>query len=487
MQPSELTTEWLQAELRALRQGEPLSPTWEGSHQLEGASASVSAYLEQLVRAHIPPLYADNIGTISRAEANTIIGRVFGTGDPNLEAWIALYYRYLSPVKISVEALAEAAHVDVRQWRRRVTRGQDLLLEQLQQAEIAAHNQQRRLHLRQYLPPPEQLRLFGIQKHVENLITRLTSAEGPALVGLDGLGGIGKTTLAQAVAEQLAATELFTDILWVSAKQTRLSPVGEIQTLSAPVLTLDQLLLRLATQLGREDLIACTPENRTKALSLTFHSAPYLVIVDNLETMVDHQTLVLQLQSMRGMSHFIFTSRQSLRDYDFVYAFSVPPLSREDSLALLQYELEHRNRWLPGMEITDLLTLYQAVDGIPLALKLLAAQLGRLPLVQILEGLHNARGMASETLYNFIYRHTWDLLQDPARQLLLNMLLTSPQGEDFAWLQATSGLSAPQMDTAIKQLQEYSLLLISGSLQQPLYQLHRLTTTFLQTDILSQW
>lgn len=316
MQPSELTTEWLQAELRALRQGQPLSPAWEGSHQLRGDGVSVRSYLEQLVRAHISPLYAENIGTISRSEANTIVSQVFGTGDPNLESWIALYYRYLSPVKLSVEALAEAAHVDARQWRRRVTRGQELLLEQLQQAEITAHNQQRRLHLCQYLPPPEQLRLFGIQKHVENLLTRLTSAEGSALVGLDGLGGIGKTTLAQAVAEQLAATELFTDILWVSAKQTRLSPVGEIQTLSAPVLTLDQLLLRLATQLGREDLIACTPENRTKALSLTFNSAPYLVIVDNLETRdesfhIDQQTISARLRfHLRFLSTAAFARRQ---------------------------------------------------------------------------------------------------------------------------------------------------------------------------------
>jgi hypothetical protein len=253
------------------------------------------------------------------------------------------------------------------------------------------------------------------------------------------------------------------------------------------VLTFDELLSCLAVQLGREDLIARSSEDREAALRGIFQAAPHLVVVDNLETMADYRALAPRLHPLAGPSRFLLTSRYSLREYPFIYAIPVPLLSRGDSLMLLRYELGRGGRQNADAPAEALDAVYQVVGGQPLALKLIAAQLGRLPLVQVVDDLRSARGQAAQALYSFIYRRTWTLLDEAARQLLMNMLLTSPSGEDIEWLRLTSGLAAERLEGAIEQLSDLSLLQVTGPLEHPFYRLHRLTVTFLQTDILACW
>ncbi len=131
--------------------------------------------------------------------------------------------------------------------------------------------------------------------------------------------------------------------------------------------------------------------------------------------------------------------------------------------------------------------IYRMVGGLPLALKLLAAQMCKLPVAQVLHGLQSSQRLASETLYRYIYQRTWSLLNDPARSLLLSMLDISPDGEDLEWLQMTNDLTDRIFETALSQLIDHSLLEVNGPLDTPIYKLHRLTIVFLQTDILHRW
>ena len=70
---------------------------------------------------------------------------------------------------------------------------------------------------------------------------------------------------------------------------------------------------------------------------------------------------------------------------------------------------------------------------------------------------------------------------------MLSMLMVSPDGESLDWIQIMSALPVNEFDQALKQLMDFSLLEIGGRLDSPYYRLHRLTVTFLQTDILSTW
>jgi len=65
-------------------------------------------------------------------------------------------------------------------------------------------------------------------------------------------------------------------------------------------------------------------------------------VVDNLETVIDYQTLLPFLRQLAQPSKFLLTSRHGLFAYTGVFCLSLKELSQVDSLALLQYEAEMR-------------------------------------------------------------------------------------------------------------------------------------------------
>lgn len=435
----------------------------------------------RLPAAHTPP-------TDQAAAPLAAVARDFARGHVTLEAWSALYHRYLSDADLSVETLAAAAHVSDRQFRRRVETGIRLLTEQLRLAELAAQGRLRRLNLSRYLPPPDYLHLFGVQKLIAGAIRLLTDPAGPTMIAFEGMGGIGKTTLAQAVAQRLAAEGPFSAILWISAQQNRLLPgTGALEPLPTPALTFPDLLLQMIRQLGRDDLLPAGPAEWEATLQALFLDLPHLVIVDNLETMADHRMIVPRLYRLLGPSRAVLTSRQSLREYPFVQVYPVPPLSPADSLALVRSELARVGRDLGPAEEPGVGELCALVGGLPLALKLIAGLLNRgVAIAQIRSQLQRAGGVAS-ILYTYIYRQTWLLLSAAARQLLVDMLLISPDGEDIAWLEATGTLPANALREALNELLTHCLVQITGTFEHPFYRLHPLTAVFLKTDLIGRW
>lgn len=447
----------------------PSPPTW-GGQGIEETSASS------------PP----DVEAATRIEVAAALAFDFACANPNLEAWSALFHRYFCNAELSVATLAAAAHVSERQFRRRVEAGVELLTEQLRRDEAAARGRLRRLRLDRYLPPPDYLHLFGVQEHIAAAASLLADPAGPAVIALEGMGGIGKTTLAQAVAHRLAEQGPFAAILWVTAQQNRFRPAtGDIEALPEPALTFTELLLQLIRQLGQDDLLAQGPDEWEQRLMALFHAAPYLIVVDNLETLADHRALAPRLHRMLGVSRALITSRQSLSEHAFVRALPVPPLSPTDSLALVRCELIRVGR-RAGADagLAEICTL---AGGLPLALKLIAGLLnGGAPLSQIRDDLKRAGG-ATRALYTYIYRQTWRLLPETTRRLLVDMLLISPDGEDLEWIAATGSLSAEELHVALPQLLNHCLLQITGSLERPFYRLHPLTAIFLRSDLIAGW
>ena len=67
------------------------------------------------------------------------------------------------------------------------------------------------------------------------------------------------------------------------------------------------------------------------------------------------------------------------------------------------------------------------------------------------------------------------------------MLNISADGDDCEWICDINDLSASEFKDGLAQLKALSLIEISGSIERPLYRIHRLTTTFLESDILRGW
>lgn len=410
----------------------------------------------------------------------------FQPQNSELEAWSALFYRYLALVPIGVEDLAAAVPVNVRTFRRRVRNGEQRLVEQLQQLELAEHHRLHHIRLSRHLPPPEYVQLFGVDNFKRELAGLLRRQSGPDLVSIEGLGGIGKTALARAVAFELAEHSDLEGIAWVSARQTWLNDQGAIEATADAATSLADIVSRLATQLGFTELAGLGVEAKLERLAPFLRSTRYLIIIDNLESVSDVELLLPALTPLTRPTRFLLTSRQALSHYPSVTRFPVQPLSFQDSQALVESELRRHGR-ATSLRQEDMASLYEVIGGMPLALKLIAAQMSHWPLAILLENLRKARHRVPEQLYTFIYRCSWMVLRDQARQLLLSLLPLAPDGEDIEWLRLMSFLSPDDFSEALAQLLDYSLLEVAGPADSPRYRLHRLTTTFLQTEVLTTW
>lgn len=422
----------------------------------------------------------------TRDDLLAAVARDFARNNAELEAWSALYHRYLVPVPLSVEDLSSAAHLDARNFRRRVNNGVQQLTGELQRQELEEHRRHRHIQRGRHLPPPEFNRLFGVDIARRDLARQLRDESGPDFISIEGLGGIGKTALARAVAHDLAHDSDFDGIAWISARQAWLNDQGIILDTPDAATSLADIVSRLAAQLGFAELAGLPVVEKLERLTLFLSRSRYLIIIDNLESVSDVALLVPALAPLARPARFLLTSRQTLSHFPIVTRFPVRPLSLEDSRALAESELARHGR-AAALRQEDMTALYDVIGGMPLALKLVVAQMGQWPLSVLLENLRNARRDAPEQLYSFIYRRAWLTLDDLARQLLLSLLPLAPDGEDIEWLRLMSFLPPEQFAAALVQLLDCSLLETAGPPQSPRYRLHRLTATFLQTEVLAGW
>lgn len=260
----------------------------------------------------------------------------FRPGDVELESWSALYYRFFADEPNPTEKLAKIACIHERQFRRRVESGLDYLVKTLQQQELEAEAAQHKNRLSHYLPSSESSQLFGIDSLREQTVSWLTDPQGPPFVSIEGLGGIGKSALAQNVAQYMARYTDLEEILWISARQEWFSTKGETTPVDSAVRSLDDIVARLASQLGQEQLAGLATQAKVDALTSLLTQHPHLIVLDNLETLDDVQMIVPALHPLAGATRFLLTSRHTLQSFPYVQVYRMPELSLCDSRALLE-------------------------------------------------------------------------------------------------------------------------------------------------------
>ncbi|MEM7033719.1 MAG: helix-turn-helix transcriptional regulator [Chloroflexota bacterium] len=347
--------------------------------------------------------------------------------------------------------------------------------------QIAQAKKNKEAQLTQY---PEQS-LFGVHTVQQRLQQAIEKQSVPWIISIDGIGGIGKSALAQALVRQSILKDRFHDVIWISAKQEEFSPSIGTKAIEQPALDGATLIHQLLEQFGAEEISPHTPKERQIALTKLMKQMPYLVIIDNLETMTDYQALIPTLRQLVKPSKFLMTTRSSLYAYSDVYSASLSELNQVDALDLLKHE--SRLRGLEKLTQTSqpkLAEIYNVVGGNPLALKLIVGQTCVLPLDEVLESLREAEGKKVEDLFTYIYWQSWHSLSQASRQILLSMPMISAQGGTFEQLGRVSRLDVPQLREGLERLAALSLVQVGGDLVERRYKIHRLTETFLLKEVI---
>jgi hypothetical protein len=336
------------------------------------------------------------------------------------------------------------------------------------------------------LAPPSYTLLLGVERHLQQLTQLLTSPKPPWIVALAGMGGIGKTTLADALVRELIAQGAVQEVGWVTARQTILQWNGPLQQVAEPALTLEALAEELCMQLlGEQPAGGAAKTSALSRLRALLKERPYLIVIDNLETVSDLEALVVALRELAAPTKFLLTSRESLFTQPDVYHFSVPELSPADALELIRHEAQGRNlTQLAQATDAELLPIVEIAGGNPLALRLIAGQTYIHPLQVVLDNLAKARGAQIENLYTYIYRQAWERLDEVTRRTLLAMPLVTPAGADLAYLVEICEIDAGQVIQALESLVRLNLVDVRGDLHQRRYTIHNLTRTFLHEQVL---
>lgn len=369
----------------------------------------------------------------------------------------SIYYRQRQAISLLAEILIGLEEHAGNDWRERM---------------IA------RLGLRSYAD------LVGVDEPRNLLLEALTDKEDHYIITLDGLGGIGKTALADQVTRDLTKLTFFDEIAWVTAKHTHLSTLGRLQVESGrPALTFPMLIDELTNQFELPEHSTGSHLKRQQMVKRFLRERACLVVIDNLETVADYRNLLPELQTWQRPSKFLLTSRIRLLDEPNVFSLSLKELSTEAAFQLIRLEAGRTGfADLAAAKDEDLIQIFDVVGGNPLALKLIIGQLRFHSLPHVLGRFSQSKDTETSVgIFDYIYREIWESLRDESKMTLLALTQAGETGFTLDHLVKVAGLPEETIDHSLEELILLSLVDLTGSIFERRYRLHRLTEMYLRT------
>lgn len=335
------------------------------------------------------------------------------------------------------------------------------------------HDSIPRSRVRHNLPTPTYSQFVGRESEIAKLLELLSPRHGAHLISIDGIGGVGKTSLAVEVAyrclqasqnadETFHGFPTFDVIIFTSAKQHLLTPFSLLKRVSRPHRTLQDIFRQIARTLGDVEITGINLEDQIELLKDALSTVNTLLIVDNLETVENQQDVLsfLYCDLPPTVKAVITTRKQGV----FV-PLRLSALSESEALQLIQHEATEKSVSLSQAESK---TLYQRTSGIPIAIHYAIGQIvSRYSVQFVLEQL----SQPGNDITRFCFEHSVAFVRgQPAHFILMALsFFTSPVQRqallEIALPNVNSGLdpatstSSQQVEEPFAQLQELSLVL----------------------------
>jgi tetratricopeptide (TPR) repeat protein len=258
------------------------------------------------------------------------------------------------------------------------------------------------------LPPPTYSR-FVMRQHAYAALMDGLHSRLPVTL-LISLGGMGKTSLAHAIAEAClhiqAAEPSFQAVVWVSDKD------------SPGTTNLSTVLNQIARVLDYPGLLARSFVERQREIEVLLRRQAVLLVVDNAETITD-QALLDWLLQIPHPSRALVTSRFQLFHHDQVYLVELEPMSRAEVHALI-------SAWLPRSKLRHVadalehcMAIADLVGGNPKALELALGLLQHQSWEQVVALLKHAQ----HELFDELFTCAWNTLDRTSQHIIASITL----------------------------------------------------------------
>lgn len=330
--------------------------------------------------------------------------------------------------------------------------------------------------------------LFLGRKHDKNRVLQGLASEWP-LISIEGIGGVGKTTLALEIAyyclhdpEQLLQHP-FDAVVWVSAKER-----------SGGEEWLNEVMDQIASVLDYPAYaVSQKKQSKIGQLLLKYRT---LVVVDNFETIENPDRLIAWLRQIPEPSKVLITSRlaQLRGPLDRPWVVHLRGFSEDEAFQLIHNHVQRLElaESLVANE-DDLRRLIRITEGNPQAIVMALGYLENRDIqLNVIIGDLQTASQSVEAIFDYLYQKEWEALESyPDAQHLLFAItfFEDPANEDA--LKTAAGMSESSFRSSAQELKIMSLFEdmepSKGSL--PRYSIHPLTRAFVGKRLAeeSQW
>jgi tetratricopeptide (TPR) repeat protein len=385
---------------------------------------------------------------LNRQAALETLRTDFSRSNTELEAWSALYYRYVRlDLDLRAREMAQVVGVDPRQLRRRFDHAYRRLAEAISRAERDARAADHHLWMRLKLPPATYTTLFGVDERVARARDLLLADSPPHSLALVGPGGIGKTALAHALSQRFLSEDTFTDLAWLDLNTSAAYPA---------------LLSMLAREVGLLHLADGDPSDLEAGLRVRLASTPTLVVLDDADSLDSAQEVIPRLDALVTPGRLLVIMRRRPAPDLPMRLMTVERLPREAMDQLLLDFARVRRSAAGALTPEVLAAIDQAVGGNPLAGRLVVGQMAYLPLDRVMARLGAIPTRGGEGLFDVLFDEAWQSAGDDAHTAAIALYLLPAEGADWSDIRAICGLKPDSLDQALKALAMRSLVEVEG-------------------------